>query len=89
MSWRGRAMRAVRASDNASFATREPVAVAAAAPTLLAAVLAVLSAFGVWSPTDEQLASLWGLWAVLTPILAAWARNRVIPGTLVPEDDGK
>jgi hypothetical protein len=87
MAWRGRTMTPVRVARDAPLLRREPVASVAALQTVLAAVLTALSAFGVWSPTDVQLAAVWGLWAAVTPLLAVWARGRVIPGTLEAQPD--
>jgi hypothetical protein len=81
-------MRPVRVADDAPLLSREPV-MAASVPTVLAALLAVVAAFTGWSPSPDQLAALAGLWAVLTPLLAAWARSRVVPGTMVDETTEK
>ena len=56
-----------------------PVAVFGGLQTLLLAVLAVLSAFNVWTPTDVQRAALLGLWAAITALVSTFIHKNVSP----------
>jgi len=62
-----------------SLFRREPVAVFGAIQTVLLTLVAVLTAFGVWSPTDDQLAALGGLYAAVTALATMVLRGKVTP----------
>lgn len=57
----------------------EPVAVGAAINGGVSAVLAVLAAFQVWTPTPEQVAAVLGLTTALEAVVAMFVRRRVSP----------
>lgn len=57
----------------------EPVAVAAAIQAALVAVVGLLAAFGVWSPTEEQMAAMLGVYVAVVGVFAAVVRARVSP----------
>lgn len=57
----------------------EPVALATAIQTVILALFAFLTAFGVWSPSDEQVSATIALYAAFVVCLGAWQRNRVTP----------
>jgi hypothetical protein len=57
----------------------EPVALATALQAAIIAVVAFLTEFGVWSPTDGQVGAMLGLYAAFVIVLGAWQRNRVSP----------
>ena len=61
------------------FTSREPVAVGALAQMVVTATLAVLAAFGVWSPTEEQTAAIFGALTALLAVVAAAVRAQVSP----------
>jgi uncharacterized membrane protein len=62
----------------------EPVAVAAAVQAALVSVIGLLAAFGVWSPTEEQVGALLTVYVALVAVVAAIVRARVSP---VPWDE--
>lgn len=62
-----------------SLIKREPVAVFGAVQTALLALVVVLTTFGVWSPTDEQVAALTGLYAAVTAVAVMFIRGAVTP----------
>lgn len=57
----------------------EPVALADALTAVPPAVLAVLTAFGWWTPSPEQLTALGGLYVALLGVATTWKRARVTP----------
>lgn len=57
----------------------EPVALATALQAVLLATFAILTEFGVWSPTDGQISSITALYAAFVVLLGAWQRSRVSP----------
>lgn len=66
---------------------REPVAFGAAIQGVIAAALALLAAFGVWAPTDEQIAAIMGVWVAVIGVIAAWQRSKVSPVAYAPVVD--
>lgn len=58
---------------------REPVAVFGAIQVALLALVGVLTAFGVWSPTDDQIAALTALYVAATGVAVMFIRGRVTP----------
>jgi hypothetical protein len=58
---------------------REPVAFGAAIQGVIAAILALTAAFGVWTPTDDQIAAIMGVWVAVIGVIAAWQRSKVSP----------
>jgi hypothetical protein len=62
-----------------SLLRREPVAVFGATQVVLLALLGVLTAFGVWSPTDDQIAALTALYVAVTGLAVMVIRGRVTP----------
>lgn len=66
---------------------REPVAFGAAIQGVIAAALALLAAFGVWAPTDEQVAAIMGVWVAVIGVIAAWQRSKVSPVGYAPVVD--
>jgi hypothetical protein len=61
----------------------EPIATAEGVRLVLLALLGVLEAFSVWSPTGPQYAALAGLYAAVSVLLAGWARRRSTPNVKV------
>lgn len=57
----------------------EPVAIATALQAVILAVVACLTEFGVWSPTDGQVGAMIALYATFVVLLGAWQRSRVTP----------
>jgi hypothetical protein len=57
----------------------EPVALATALQAVILAVIACLTEFGVWSPTDSQIGAIIALYAAFVILLGAWQRKRVTP----------
>jgi hypothetical protein len=57
----------------------EPVALATALQAVILAVIAFLTEFGVWSPTDSQIGAIIALYAAFVILLGAWQRSRVTP----------
>lgn len=57
----------------------EPVALATALQAVILAAVAILTEFGVWSPTDGQVSSIVALYAAFVVLLGAWQRSRVTP----------
>ena len=54
----------------------EPVVVGGSITGLVTAVLAALTAFGVWSPTDEQTTAIFGLLTALIAIVTPLVRRK-------------
>lgn len=69
-----------------SLRTDEPVALYGALAAVPPAVQGVLTAFGAWAPTPEQLTALSGLYVAVLGVLAVFARRRVTPYNGVPAD---
>lgn len=63
--------------------SNEPVAIGAAIQGLIAAVLAILTAFEVWTPTEAQTAAIFGLWVALTAVIAIVVRAKVTPTSAI------
>ena len=59
--------------------TTEPVAVGAVVNGAVSAVLAVCAAFGVWTPTPDQVAAVLGLTTALEAVVAVFVRRKVSP----------
>lgn len=57
----------------------EPVALATALQAVILAVFALLTEFGVWSPTEGQSAAIIAFYAAFVVLLGAWQRSRVSP----------
>lgn len=57
----------------------EPVAVAAAIQAAVVAIIGLLAAFGVWSPTEEQMGALLAVYVAFVGVVAAIVRGRVSP----------
>ncbi|NBX97754.1 MAG: hypothetical protein EBZ69_02115 [Alphaproteobacteria bacterium] len=62
--------------------TSNPVAFGATINGAASAVLAVLAAFQVWTPTPEQVAAVMGLLTALEAVVAVLVNKRV--ETIVP-----
>lgn len=62
---------------NPPLPSREPV-VLAAVGQLVAAVVALLVAFGL-ELSPPQIAAIAGVWAALSAVLTAWSRSKVTP----------
>ena len=58
---------------------RQPVATAATVQAALAALIALLTAFDLWSPTQEQITAVMAFYVALTALLGVLVRNRVTP----------
>jgi hypothetical protein len=59
------------------LAETEPVALGSAVTAVLPAVLAVLTAFDIWQPTEDQSAALYGLiTAIIAVVAAAFTRRK-------------
>lgn len=58
---------------------REPVAFGAAIQAVIAAVLALTAAFGVWTPSDDQIAAIMGVWVAVIGAIGMWQRSKVSP----------
>lgn len=56
-----------------------PVAIFGSLQTLLLAVLTLLSAFEVWTPSDTQRAAILGVWAALTALITTFVHKNVTP----------
>ncbi len=54
----------------------EPVAVGGAITGLVTAVLAALTAFGVWEPTPDQTAAIFGLLTALVAVVTTLVRHK-------------
>ena len=54
----------------------EPVAVGGAVTGLVTAILAALTAFGVWEPTPDQTTAIFGLLTALTVVVSALVRRK-------------
>jgi hypothetical protein len=63
--------------------TSNPVAVGATVNGVVSAALAVCAAFGVWTPTPDQVAAVLGLTTALEAVVAVFVSKRV--ETIVPE----
>jgi hypothetical protein len=59
--------------------TMYPVRVAAAAQSLVAALISLLAVFNVWSPTDTQVAALMTVYAALLPLIGSIVGSKVTP----------
>lgn len=58
---------------------RQPVATAATVQAAIAALIALLTAFELWSPTQEQITAVMAFYVALTALLGVLVRNRVTP----------
>jgi hypothetical protein len=56
---------------------REPAVLVQLIQTSLVALVGVLVAFGVWSPTDAQLGALVGLYVAVASVATYWLRGQV------------
>lgn len=66
----------------------EPVRLVGAIQSVIAAVLFVLSAFDVWTPTDIQYEAILGLYIALTAFVTTpELRRAVTPNVRVPNSD--
>lgn len=63
----------------------EPVAVNATITGLVTAVLAVLTAFDIWTPTEEQTAAIFGLLTALIGVGAVLVRRQTYGPVTVKE----
>lgn len=60
--------------------TKQPVLTIASVQAVIAAIISALVLFNVWHPTDDQVAAVLGLYAVLAPIVfGLLARSKVTP----------
>lgn len=60
--------------------TNQPVLTIASVQAVIAAIISALVVFNVWSPTEDQVAAVMGLYAVVAPIVFGfWARSKVTP----------
>ena len=57
----------------------EPVAMFGMIQGVLLALVVVLTAFDLWSPTDDQIAALSALYVAVTAVATAILRGRVSP----------
>jgi hypothetical protein len=64
---------------------RQPLVLASAVQSLVPAVVDVLSAFGIWWPTEEQMAAVVGLWMTISAIATAWAHSKVFAPSTVTQ----
>lgn len=61
------------------LSSTEPVALATAIQTVILALFACLTEFGVWSPSEGQTSAIIALYAAFVIFLGAWQRNQVTP----------
>lgn len=62
-----------------SLFKREPVAVFGAIQIALLAIIGVLTAFNVWSPTDAQTTALVAAYVAVTGVAVLFIRGKVSP----------
>lgn len=65
---------------------KEPVILANLVPGVLAAIVAVATAFDWWDPTEEQIGALAGLAALLVTMATWYARSKVSSPATVAQD---
>jgi hypothetical protein len=63
--------------------TTEPVSITEALRLLIIAAIVALQAFDVWNPSTEQNAAVLGLYAAVSVVLSAFARQRSTPNDKV------
>lgn len=61
--------------------TNEPVAWTAAVQALISAVLFALSAFNIWTPTEDQTTAIFGLFVAVLAVSGFLVRRRVTPAS--------
>lgn len=59
--------------------TLEPVRLAAAAQSLIAAVIGLLTVFDVWHPSQDQVTAMMLVYTALLPVIGAIVRSKVTP----------
>lgn len=59
--------------------TMEPVRLAAAVQSLIAAVIGLLTVFDVWHPSQDQVTAMMLVYTALLPVIGAVVRSRVTP----------
>lgn len=67
-----------------SFLKRWPASTYAALQTLAVAVVGVLSAFNLWSPTDKQVGALSVLWVAASALGGKAVRSSVTANVTLP-----
>jgi len=58
---------------------KEPVALSAAIQAVIVAVIGVLTTFGIWEPTQEQIGTILALYVAVVAVMAGIVRARVTP----------